>query len=114
MQVWLGADPGEFLLVDTIIFGGFAFLMGQALAGTWRPQWQVVPYAVLLAATARFFNYALFDGVLLSPTGFASALAVTLLLGLLAYRITRARKMVSQYPWMYERAGLTGWRERTR
>lgn len=114
MQAWLGAAPGEFLAVDVVIFGGFAFLMGQALAGTWRPVWQVVPYAALLAATARFFNYALFGGVLLSPTGFLAALAVTLVLGLLSYRITRARKMVGQYPWLYERAGLTGWRERTR
>ncbi|HEY3146576.1 MAG TPA: hypothetical protein VGJ75_09505 [Dongiaceae bacterium] len=29
---------------------------------------------------------------------------------LLAYRITMARKMVSQYPWLYERTGLMAWR----
>ena len=114
MQAWLGADPWEFLLVDGVIFGAFALLMGQALAGTWRPMWQVLPYAVLLAATARFFNYALFGGTLLSASGFVSALAVTLALGWLSYRVTRARKMVSQSPWLYERAGLSGWRERSR
>jgi hypothetical protein len=29
-----------------------------------------------------------------------------------AHRLTLARKMASQYPWIYERAGLLGWRER--
>jgi len=29
-----------------------------------------------------------------------------------AYRVTLARKMVAQYPWMYERAGLLSWREK--
>jgi hypothetical protein len=31
----------------------------------------------------------------------------------LAFRLTRVRRMVSQYPWIYERDGLLGWRERS-
>jgi len=29
-----------------------------------------------------------------------------------AYRLTRVRQMVQQYPWLYERKGLLGWEER--
>jgi branched-chain amino acid transport system ATP-binding protein len=36
--------------------------------------------------------------------------AVALVISLLAYRITQASKMVSQYPWIYERNGLFGWK----
>jgi hypothetical protein len=27
--------------------------------------------------------------------------------------MTQARKMVKQYPWLYERSGLFSWRERS-
>jgi branched-chain amino acid transport system ATP-binding protein len=71
-----------------------------------------LPYALLLAAADRFLLYALFDGDLLSPSGFVVAFLVLAALCLLAWRVTRARRMVAQYPWLYERAGLFGWRER--
>jgi branched-chain amino acid transport system ATP-binding protein len=87
-------------------------MTGQALARTWRPAWQIVPYALLLALGARFISYALFDGELLSPGGYLLGAAVLLLLMLAAFRATLARKMVAQYPWLYDRAGLFGWRER--
>jgi hypothetical protein len=29
-----------------------------------------------------------------------------------AYRLTRARQMARQYPWLYQRKGLLGWEER--
>jgi branched-chain amino acid transport system ATP-binding protein len=32
---------------------------------------------------------------------------------LFSYRLTKARKMVSQYPWLYERSGLLNWRAKT-
>jgi branched-chain amino acid transport system ATP-binding protein len=38
--------------------------------------------------------------------------AALVAIGLFAYRLNRARKMVSQYPWLYERAGLFRWRDR--
>ena len=38
---------------------------------------------------------------------------VLLALASLAYRVTLAHKMVTQYPWLYERAGLFSWRPKT-
>jgi len=52
----------------------------------------------LVSSDAQPLSYALvvylFDAVVIAA------------ISLLAYRITLARKMVSQYPWLYERAGL--------
>ena len=39
----------EFLGITGILFGGCAFMMGQAIADTWRPGWQNIPYGFLLA-----------------------------------------------------------------
>ena len=63
------------LALTIVMFGGGGFLMGQALADTWRPWWQILPYSALLA-----------------------------------FRLTLARKMPAQYPWLYERAGPFHWR----
>jgi branched-chain amino acid transport system ATP-binding protein len=65
----LGGYPLTFLLFTLVIGGWLAFMTGNALAATWRPFWQVLPYAVLLGVAERFFNYALFGGALLSLTG---------------------------------------------
>jgi hypothetical protein len=46
----------------------------------------------------------------LSASGYLIDLVVLLSIGLFAYHATRARKMVSQYPWLYRRSGLFGWR----
>jgi hypothetical protein len=35
-----------------------------------------------------------------------------MVIGLLGFRYTRSRQMVTQYGWLYEPAGLFGWRER--
>ncbi len=40
---------GEILGVSLVLFGFAAFLMGQAIAETWRPAWQNVGYGLLLA-----------------------------------------------------------------
>ncbi|MBF0562490.1 MAG: hypothetical protein HQL37_10825 [Alphaproteobacteria bacterium] len=109
-------DPGSswpvFLGFTVVGFGWLAFMTGQALAVTWRPMWQVVPYGLLLGLTDRFFVHALFDGVLLSVPGLILATVLLLSVALLAYQVTLARLMVRQYPWLYERAGLLFWRER--
>lgn len=110
MESLLGASLGVFIGVTLILFGGAAWLTGQALAGTWRPAWQAFAYAPLLAAVDRFLIYALFEGDLTSLWGYLFHAALLLALMLVAYRVTRARRMVSQYPWLYERAGLFTWR----
>jgi hypothetical protein len=110
MENLLGASVSVFIGVTLVLFGGAAWLTGQALAGTWRPDWQAFLYAPLLAALDRFFIYALFEGELLSLPAYLLHAMVLLAATLLAYRLTKARKMVSQYPWLYERAGPFGWR----
>ena len=99
-----------FLGVTVVLCGFAAFATGRALAGTWRPIWWTVPYCLLLALVGRFLQWSLFDGELLSPTGYAVDAAVLTAVGLAAYRVTQAARMVRQYPWLYVRAGLFSWR----
>jgi branched-chain amino acid transport system ATP-binding protein len=108
----LGGHPLTLLLFTLVMGGWLAFMTGNALAATWRPMWQALPYAILLGAAERFFNFALFGGELLSVTGFLIDTTVLGLITFAAYRATLARKMVLQYPWHYQRAGLFGWRAR--
>jgi branched-chain amino acid transport system ATP-binding protein len=108
----LGSSPLVFILFSVGLVGWTAFMTGQALAATWRPWVQTLPYGVLLGLADRFFVYALFGGELLSVTGFLIDTIIMITIGLLAYRMTQARKMVGQYPWLYERTGLLGWREK--
>ena len=79
---------------------------------TWRPWGQIVFYTALLSALLRFLDYALAEGELWSIGGFLLGWAVQLAVAAFAYRLTRARAMVRQYPWLYRRKGLLGWEER--
>lgn len=113
MEALLGTTPGVSFGMTVVVMGFVAFMTGQALAGTWKPMWQVVLYCLLLGLGDRFLIFSLFEGELLSLSGYLIDSAVLVAISLFAYRLTRARKMVSQYPWIYERAGLLGWRDRT-
>lgn len=112
MESVLGASLGAFVGFTVILAGGAAFLMGQAIANTWRPAWQCIAYGVLLAVVDRFLLFALFGAELLSLTGYLASAAILVGLALVAYRATRARKMAMQYPWLIERTGPFSWRER--
>ncbi|HZB90899.1 MAG TPA: hypothetical protein VE397_05630 [Stellaceae bacterium] len=112
MAAWLGGAPLSFFGMTLLLFGFAALATGRALARNWRPLWQAVPYAALLALGDRFLLYALFGGALLSASGYVLAWAMLLLIAGLAYRASEARLMVRQYPWLYERRGPLGWRER--
>ena len=107
-----GTNLGVFIGVTIVLFGAAGFMTGQALAQTWRPEWHLVPYSLLMAAGDRFFDWSLFGGGLLSLPGYLLAAAIVLVISVMSYRATRARKMVLQYPWLYERAGLFAWRDR--
>lgn len=100
-----------FIGVTIVFLGGCAFMTGIALASTWRPMWQVFPYALGMGLGDRFLGFALFDGHLLSLPGYLTDTVVLVVITLAAYRLTQARRMVSQYPWLYRRAGLFGWAE---
>ena len=108
----LGSSLWVFIFATVILFGWAAFMTGQALAQTWRPMWHLGPYMLLLAAGCRFFDFALFGGTLLSPLGYVVTVVILLVFGVLSYRATQARKMVNQYPWLYERSGPFAWRDR--
>ncbi|MBI3452183.1 MAG: hypothetical protein HY057_04995 [Rhodospirillales bacterium] len=112
MEELLGSTITEFILFTLVILGGAAAMTGQALAQTWREAWHAVPYGLLLAAANRFFSFALFGGQLLSLSGFIVDAIALIAIAVLAYRLTMVHKMVNQYPWLYERAGLFAWREK--
>jgi hypothetical protein len=99
-------------LVTGVIGGGAAFLAGRAIAQTWRPFWHVVLYMALLGAAVRFVHFALFEATLISPPSYAADTLYLFTLGALAWRMTRAAQMATQYYWLYERTGPLTWRAR--
>lgn len=112
MESILGTSTNVFLGVTVALMGFAAFMTGQALANTWKPMWHAVVYAILLGFADRFLTFALFEGELLSLSGYLVDTTVLVVISLIAFRISQARKMVTQYPWLYERAGLFGWRQK--
>lgn len=110
-SVWANTLP-VFYVFYVLMMGGAAFMTGQAVAGTWRPLWQVFFYSFLLGLTDRFLTWGLFQGQLLSILGFVVDTIVITGICLFAYRITRVSKMVTQYPWLYERAGPLSYRKK--
>jgi hypothetical protein len=112
MAALLGTSVGVFVGLTVIIAGGAAIMTGRALADGWKAPWQVVLACFGLTLADRFLVYALFEGDLLSPSGFLIDFVVLTALALLAWRVTLVRKMVSQYPWRYERVSLFNYRER--
>jgi hypothetical protein len=112
MRALTGVGLPVFLILTVLLAGGASVAMGQALARAWRPRALVVVYALLLGAADRFLSFALFGAPLLSPVGYVVDTAVLLALALAAFQATRAWRLAMQYPWLYERVGLFGWRER--
>jgi hypothetical protein len=106
------ASIGVTIGLTVVLFGAAAWMLGQALALTWRPAWQVAPYVALLAAAARFASFSLFEGELFAPLGYLIAAVVLAAFAVAAFLATRAAKMVQQYPWLFERSGPFAWRER--
>jgi hypothetical protein len=112
LQALLGTSFGVFFGITVLLTGFTAFMTGQAVANTWKPYWQVPAYCAMLGCVARFLIYGLFDGELWSLSGYIAGTAVLILIGTFAFRVTRARKMVCQYPWIFRRSGLFGWAPR--
>ncbi len=107
-----GTSPMVTLFLTILFMGGCALMTGRGLANTWRPAWQVAPYALLLGLADRFLIYALFGGELLSAGGFVAHTLILMAIALASHQATRAGRMVSQYPWMYERVLFFGWRRK--
>ncbi|MEZ5648262.1 MAG: hypothetical protein R3E60_04850 [Alphaproteobacteria bacterium] len=99
-----------FLGITVVLFGWAAFMTGQALASTWRPFWQVLPYGMLLGLGDRLLTFFLFQGTLISLPAYIFDSALLTGVACLSYRLTLVYNMVTQYPWLYERATLFSWR----
>jgi hypothetical protein len=112
-QSLLGTSLGVFIGLTVVIIGGAAIMTGRALADGWKPAWQVVAACFGLALADRFLVYALFEGELLSLSGFIIDFLVITALALIAHRLTLVHKMVAQYPWRYERQSLWTYREKS-
>lgn len=110
MERFLGGSLVEFVGLTLVLFGGAAWMMGQALGANWRPVWHVFAYALLLGAANRFFHNALFAGNMFSLPAYLIDTAILMAIGWVAYRVTRAHRMVTQYPWLYSRDGPFNWR----
>ncbi|MGH6932523.1 MAG: DUF6867 family protein, partial [Dongiaceae bacterium] len=70
-----------------------------------------IAYALLLAVANRLFGNFFFAQSVLSITGYIVGALVLIAIALISYRVTKARKMVMQYPWLYQRSSLFSWRE---
>lgn len=103
---------GSFLVLTILLGGGAAYAMGRAIAQTWKPLPLLLFYGVLIALGVRFLHFALYGGTLLSPYYFAIDFIFVLAFAGLGYRLKRVSQMVTQYSWIYERAGSFFWKER--
>lgn len=112
MFAWFGDDLFNVLLFNLAIVGPGSFAAGRVVALTWRHWAKLVLYTGLLSAGLRFLDYALANGELWSVGGFLLGWTVQLAIAAFAFRLTQARQMVRQYPWLYQRKGLLGWEER--
>lgn len=112
MDAVLGSSLLVFIGLTLVVFGGCGWLTGQALAQGWKPMGMVFAYSLLMGLGDRFLVFALFGGELLSLWGYVFHTGVLAVIVWLSYSAGMARRMVRQYPWLYERVGLFGWRER--
>jgi hypothetical protein len=100
----------DFLVITCILGGAAAWMTGRAIALTWRPYRFVLIYMVLLTLAVRFIHFALFGGTLRSVHFFIVDYAVLAAIATLGYRYMRTAQMVTQYSWLYDKAGPLGWR----
>jgi hypothetical protein len=103
----------QVFMVTGAIGGLAAWLTGEAIAQTWRPYWHLIVYIALLGAAVRFVHFALFEADLLALLSYIVDTVFLLAAGSLSFRVARTSQMVTQYPWLYERAGPLQWRDRT-
>jgi hypothetical protein len=101
-----------YMLVTVALGGAAARASGSAIALTWRPPWQLFGATLLLACAVRFFHYALFNEPFLSLRRFLLDYGVLFMFAAAGFQLARARQMVGQYPWAYERSGYVLWRRK--
>ena len=104
--IWL------FLLVTVVMGGWLAWMAGRAIALTWRSNWQLVVYMLVLGLFVRFIHFALFQATLLTLHYYIVDTILLIAFGYAGWRYTRAKQMTRQYHWLFERAGPFGWKPR--
>jgi hypothetical protein len=108
-----------FIVLVLILGGGAAFLAGRAIAKGWQPLSLLIAYMFPFTAGLRFLQYALFNDEKLGTPNLTSGyyfitdFIILTLIAWAGYQSTKATKMVSQYPWLYEKTGLFGWRSKS-
>jgi hypothetical protein len=112
MGIFLGEDPLVLIVLTGIFGGGAAWMSGRGVAETWRPLHFAVLAGFGLALMTRFLTYGLFDGALLSLTGYLRDGILLAGIAAVAWRMRLAAKMVAQYPWLYRSAGPFSWTTR--
>jgi hypothetical protein len=100
-QVYTAGPNGfwVFVVLTLGLCGLAAYVTGRAIAETWRPFWQVVLYAALLACVSRFLHFALFHEVMLSLGNYIVDFAILFGLSALGFSRARATQMATQYSW---------------
>lgn len=106
----LGSSIAAFAGFTLLCMGSCAALIGMNLARRWQPARNVVPYALVLGLLDRLLGNALFGSDLFSASGIAIDTYVILMAALLAYHRVLGRQLAQQYPWMYRRFLIFGWR----
>jgi hypothetical protein len=112
MDFYENESLAQIFVITGILGGGAAWLAGRALAQTWRPLWHAAGYMLLLGCAVRFAHFALGSGTLLSIPSYVADTLFLIAVSSLGWRVTRATQMVTQYPWLYERAGPLRWQPR--
>jgi len=113
-ELILGSSFAVFTGFTLLCMGSCAALVGMNLARQWQPARKLVPYALALGMLDRLLGHALFGSDLFSATGFVIDTYVVLMAALLAYHRVLGRLLVRQYPWMYRRFLIFGWRSVSR
>jgi len=112
MDALFGTSLPVFIGLTVCVMGFASFMTGQGLANTWRPMWQTVLYSALLGFADRFLTWSLFQGELFHLSGYLIDTLVLMVICSVAYRLTLTHKMVTQYPWIYQRSGPFTWHRR--
>ena len=110
---WFGDTLFNVVLFNLVLVGPASFATGHAVAMTWR-HWG----ADGLLHRASFGRSALSRlcagrrRAVVGGRASCWAGRSRWRSAAFAYRLTRVRQMVRQYPWLYRRKGLLGWEER--
>lgn len=101
-----------FIFVTLVLGGAAGWATGRACALTWRPLTTLFFFLLLLGIAVRFIHHAMFDGSFFSIHYYIVDTLYLIVVGNLAFRLTRTRQMTTQYPWLYRRTNPLGWKKR--